>query len=127
MLQTSRFRESPALRCPERYPAQAPGIRAESAEREGSAVTSASDLRVITPPSEQRLRADFGACRPFFRAATSIRNANITQALPRLGRSVYLSVPLRPRSPGPLSRAGRRDRRHRAARPSSTGASSKLC
>ena len=84
MLQTSRFRESPALRCPERYPGQPPGIRAESAEREGSAVTSASDLRVITPPSEQRLRADFGACRPFFRAATTIPNANITQALPRL-------------------------------------------
>jgi hypothetical protein len=32
----------------------------------GSGVASASDLRVITPPSEQRLRADLGACRPFF-------------------------------------------------------------
>jgi hypothetical protein len=84
VLQTSRFREIQALRCPERYRPQPSGIRAESAERTGSAVTSASDLRVITPPSEQRPRADLGACRPFFRAATTMRNANITQALPRL-------------------------------------------
>ena len=84
MLQTSWFRESQALRCPERYPAQPSGMRAESAEREGSAVASASDLRVITPPSEQRLRADLGACRPFFRAATTMHNAKIKQALPRL-------------------------------------------
>jgi hypothetical protein len=48
-----------------------------------------------------------GLGAPFFRAATTIRNADFTQPLPRLGRSVYLSVPARPRSPSPLSRAAR--------------------
>jgi hypothetical protein len=35
--------------------------------------------------SEQRLRADLGACCPLFRAATTMRNASFTQPLSRLG------------------------------------------
>lgn len=48
-----------------------------------------------------------GLAAPFFRAATTVHTAKITQALPRLGRSVYPEVLPRPRPPRPFHRAGR--------------------